>query len=432
MDSAGTALTKLNISPDAVAAALNQYNSLLEAAMDGVGSELPNFLLEWLHATILLNVSAANHQVREAESKAFLDIFQIDLEADEPETLFARVLEVLSSTCGAAEARLFLLSEDVPGNTPVAAPLYIRKGTRQERYLLDPEWRGVYPCYWSIPLLNGATLMGVIQFGFSEDRRWLPREEELLTQAAHWCVRAARKVWLVKDLAAREEEIRRLGERMLEFEELERRRISRELHDDPGQSLVVIRLHLELMELAIPPEDEGLREKLAEVRTITEKTILDIRRLISDLSPAILEQLGLAAALRQMVNRLRRSHSARIRLKIGKLFNISKNLELITYRLIQESCNDILKHSLAKNVNICLTSAEGVLRLHVEDYAAGLKSPKETAEKQPFRLPGIRERVALLGGKFDLQESVISNRSNLRSKKYGIRLEIELPVQSKK
>jgi signal transduction histidine kinase len=419
---AGDSLAKLNFSPDAIAAALQQYDALLETALERGGFEVPRLTLERLHATVILSLSNAYHLVREAETKAFHDIFQIELEAHDTETLFARFLEVMSSSCGAVEARLFLLSEDAPPKTPVSSPLYIKKGTRQERYLLDADWRGVHQCYWSIPLLSGPLLLGVIQFGFAADRRWLPREEELLTTAAHWCMRAARKVRLLEDLARSKEEIRRLGGKMLELEELERRRISRELHDEPGQSLVVIRLQLELIELALPPEADEFRGQLAEIRKITEKTIRDIRRLISDLSPAILEQLGLAAALRQMINRFRRVHPAHIRLKVSKTNNISKNLELIAYRLIQESCNNIVKHSSAANVNISVTSAEGVLRLLIEDDGVSLDSGEGATEKPSLGLPGIRERVALFGGKFNC----------LRSKKRGTQIEIELPIRSEK
>jgi len=90
---------------------------------------------------------------------------------------------------------------------------------------------------------------------------------------------------------------------MLHVEEMERRRISRELHDEAGQSLLCIRLQMELIEQALPESESELRSKLGEARDLTERTILEMRRLISALSPAVLEQLGLGAALRQLINR---------------------------------------------------------------------------------------------------------------------------------
>ena len=91
-----------------------------------------------------------------------------------------------------------------------------------------------------------------MQFGFSKTYEWLPREQELLAAAAERCLMAAEKQRLMEDLAQREEQVRRLAEHMLHVEEMERRRISRELHDEAGQSLLCIRLQMELMEQALP------------------------------------------------------------------------------------------------------------------------------------------------------------------------------------
>src|SRR6516164_720765 len=113
----------------------------------------------------------------------------------------------------------------------------------------------------------------------------------------------------MEDLALREEQVRQLAEHMLHVEEIERRRISRELHDEAGQSLLCIRLQLELLEQSLPGEQSEQITKLREARDLTEHTILEMRRLIAALSPAVLEQLGLGAALRQLVNRFQRLHT---------------------------------------------------------------------------------------------------------------------------
>src|SRR6185295_16112833 len=97
----------------------------------------------------------------------------------------------------------------------------------------------------------------------------------------------------------------------------ERRRISRELHDEAGQSLLVIRLQLEMLERELPVTASVLHSKLLETRDVTEKTIIEIRRIIAALSPSVLEQLGLSAALRQLTSRFRRVHSARVKLHLS-------------------------------------------------------------------------------------------------------------------
>ena len=124
-----------------------------------------------------------------------------------------------------------------------------------------------------------------MQFGFAKSYEWLPREQELLAAAAERCLMAAEKARLMEDLAQREEQVRRLAEHMLHVEEMERRRISRELHDEAGQSLLCIRLQMELMEQALPESEGEWKAKLREARDLTERTILEMRRLIAALEP---------------------------------------------------------------------------------------------------------------------------------------------------
>jgi signal transduction histidine kinase len=210
----------------------------------------------------------------------------------------------------------------------------------------------------------------------------------------------AGKARLMEDLAAREEQVRRLAERMLQVEEMERRRISRELHDEAGQSMLCIRLQLEMIEESLEPEDGKLKGKLQETRDLTERTILEIRRLIAALSPAVLEQLGLGAALRQLVSRFSRVHPARVKLALSRMGKVPKKTEVIVYRLVQECMNNVGKHSQATHVNISIESADGVLRLNVEDDGVGFEVEEALSRRDSYGLAGLRERVALLGGKF--------------------------------
>jgi signal transduction histidine kinase len=269
--------------------------------------------------------------------------------------------------------------------------------------LLEPAWKDRFQTVWSIPLATGGRTAGVMQFGFSKSYEWLPREQELLAAAAERCLMAAEKARLLEDLAAREEQVRQLAEHMLHVEEIERRRISRELHDEAGQSLLCIRLQMELLEQAIPPVHAEWIGKLREARDLTERTILEMRRLIAALSPAVLEQLGLGAALRQLVNRFRRLHPIRVKLLLGRLSRLPQHTEIIVYRLVQECCNNIAKHSAASSVNISVSSADGWVRLAVEDNGVGFKVEEALARKDSFGLSGMRERVALLGGRFEIR-----------------------------
>jgi len=261
-----------------------------------------------------------------------------------------------------------------------------------------------------------------MQFGFSNSYEWLPREQELLAAAAERCLMAAEKARLMENLARREEQIRSLAEHMLHVEEIERRRISRELHDEAGQSLLCIRLQMELIEQALPERESESREKLRDAREMTERTILEMRRLIAALSPAVLEQLGLGAALRQLVNRFQRLQSGcRVKLQLTKMGVLPHQLEIISYRLVQECFNNIGKHSQATLVNVSLISADGVLKLVVEDNGIGFQVDEALAKRESFGLSGMHERVALLGGQFHVE-------SRTEAPKRGTKISIELPI----
>jgi signal transduction histidine kinase len=202
---------------------------------------------------------------------------------------------------------------------------------------------------------------------------------------------------------------------------MERRRISRELHDEAGQSLLCIRLQMELIEQALPESESELRSKLGEARDLTERTILEMRRLISALSPAVLEQLGLGAALRQLINRFQRLNPCRVKLQLAKMGTLPQQTEVITYRLVQECFNNIGKHANARLVNISLVSADGFLKLVVEDNGIGFNVEEAFQKRESFGMSGMRERVALLGGKFQAE-------SRVEGPKRGTKISIELPI----
>src|SRR5262249_33650393 len=160
-----------------------------------------------------------------------------------------------------------------------AEPHYMNGHGRKSAAVLDANWHKRYTSCWSIPLAADGRTAGVMQFAFSRPYEWLPREQELLAAAAARGLMAAEKARLMEDLARREEQVRRLAEHMLHVEEMERRRISRELHDEAGQSLLCIRLQMELIEQALPESEREWRGKLSEARDLTERTILEMRRL---------------------------------------------------------------------------------------------------------------------------------------------------------
>ncbi len=441
----GRRLAKLNLPPSAILEALEQYDQLLTPLLESlVSNEHSNFqwVREQLHFCVILTLNNAYYQVREAETQAFYELFRVELESRNLEELLRRFLESLVHVTRADAGRLYMLSDDgtaweLRAGTPkptmpaipnrpglikkLSKPRYLNGDSASSGVVLDANWAKRFPSCWSIPLAADGRTAGVMQFAFSKPYEWLPREQDLLAAAAERCLMAAEKARLIEDLAQREEQVRRLAEHMLHVEEIERRRISRELHDEAGQSLLCIRLQMELIEQALPEKEGEWRSKLREARDLTERTILEMRRLIAALSPAVLEQLGLGAALRQLVNRFQRLHPCRVKLQLSKMGALPQQIEIIAYRLVQECFNNIGKHSAARHVNISLSSADGMLKLSVEDNGVGFNVQEALAKRESFGLSGMRERVALLGGHFHVD-------SRTEGSKRGTKISIELPI----
>lgn len=441
----GRRLAKLNLPPSAILQALEQYDQLLGPTLRSlIPDEHANFqwVREQLHFCVILTLNNAYYQVREAETQAFYELFRVELESRNLEELLRRFLESLVHVTRADAGRLYMLNDDAtswelragtpkqgalsianrPGLTKkLSKPRHLNGNGQSSGVVLDESWPKRFKSYWSIPLAADGRTAGVMQFAFSKPYEWLPREQDLLAAAAERCLMAAEKARLMEDLAQREEQVRRLAEHMLHVEEIERRRISRELHDEAGQSLLCIRLQMELIEQALPDTEGEWRTKLAEARDLTERTILEMRRLIAALSPAVLEQLGLGAALRQLVNRFQRLHPCRVRLQLSKMGALPQQIEIIAYRLVQECFNNIGKHAAARHVNISLASADGKLKLSVEDNGVGFNIQEALAKRESFGLSGMRERVALLGGEFHVESRTEGN-------KRGTKISIELPI----
>ena len=401
VDYNGRRLAKLNVPPAAVNEVLREFGGLLHPVLEGRFEPAR----EQLQLATVLVLNDAFYQVREAESQAFFALDHAETGAAGLEDLLRRIVRILTPVFQASAGRLFLL--DRPAAGKLARPLYIERGQPDERLIADPEMRGRYASYWSYPI-RGAAL---VQFGFRTRYPWLPRELALLVAAGERCHEALERVRM-------EGEIRRLGAEARCAEEQERRRIGRELHDEAGQSMLLLRLQLEMIERDAPAP---LRPRLAETRAIAERAVAELRRLVAALSPAVLERLGLKSALRQLAARFRKTHPAGLRLRISpSCEHLPMPTQEVIYRVAQECLQNIAKHSRATQVNISLGRADKSIRLSVADNGAGYCA--ETARNQPmsFGLAGMRERAALLGGTLTIRTAPGE----------GVRITLQLPRSS--
>ena len=382
----GRRLARLNLPPSEVSESLGEFDALLDRALAG-GFAPPR---EQLVLVTRLALNQAYYEVREAESQVFFGLHHAETEATDVEDLLERLVAILTRTFHARSGRLQLLTAPAAGR--LSHPLYIRHGSRDEELIACPAMRGAHASYWSFPIGQVALL----QLGFAVPYPWLPRELAVLHAAGARCFDAMERVRM-------QGEVRRLEAEAHRVEEEERRRIGRDLHDETGQSLVLLRLQLEMMEKDAP---DGLRQRLAEARLITERTVVELRRTIAALSPAVVERLGLQAALRQLAARFRKQLSADLRLRISPgIGELSAEAHEVIYRVAKEALQNVAKHSRATTVKLLLGSADKKIRLSVQDNGAGFSPETARVKRLSFGLTDMQERAALLGGTLILRSA---------------------------
>jgi len=396
----GRRLAKCNLSPDAASEVLRHFDEMLEPLLEGRFGPSR----EQLRWATLLALDRAYYRVREAESQALFAIYRAGVEGADSGELSRRLVRLLARAFHARAGSLLVKEGDLDG--PLRRPLYIERGTADERWIADPALRGRYASYWSYPLHGSAA----IQLGFEVPYPWLPRELELLQAAAEHFRKAAERALLL-------EQVERLAAAARQAEDDERRRIGRELHDEAGQSLLSLRLQLEMMERGANP---SMRASLQEARGVLERTVIELRRIIAALSPAVLERLGLARALHLVANRFGKALSAGIRVRIsGRLEDLPPSLQQVIYRVAQEALQNAAKHSQATIVRLSVMRTDKVIRTRISDNGLGFQVGA-TAKPMSFGLAGMRERAALLGGKVTVRSA----------RKQGTTVILELPLNS--
>jgi two-component system, NarL family, sensor histidine kinase DevS len=244
-----------------------------------------------------------------------------------------------------------------------------------------------------VPLIARDRAIGVLEIHDKEgaDARFSHDDFRL---AETFAARAAVAVELSQRMA------RDALRRVVQAQELERRRLARELHDETGQALTSILLGLKPLETALA--DHPARAALTELRAQVVSALQDVRRLAVELRPAVLDDFGLVPALERLTDAFAEQtgirvdfHSALGRTRPGS------EVETALYRVVQESLTNILKHADAHNVSVSLARRESGVAAVIEDDGTGfdLRSVRE----EGVGLLGMRERLALLDGHLEIE-----------------------------
>jgi PAS domain S-box-containing protein len=217
----------------------------------------------------------------------------------------------------------------------------------------------------------------------------------------------------VRDISERmqsEEEIRKLSFNLLTAQEMERKRIAYELHDDIGQTLAILKLQLENIHNKLPETQDMLKDEFKNSLKYANEIIEKIRKLSHGLSPSILDYLGLTFSLRSLADDFSQYSHINMRTDIVNIDSLFSPIDQITiYRIFQEIFTNIEKHSEAADVKIDIRKSQTNVTFQIEDDGRGfdikkveLKYPNEIG----LGLASMEERVRMLGGRFEVQSQL--------------------------
>ncbi|GAB4545107.1 MAG: GAF domain-containing protein [Anaerolineae bacterium] len=256
-----------------------------------------------------------------------------------------------------------------------------------------------------IPLVANGEVIGLCLLGKTQARFFhlehLRLAESLVAQAAI----AIQNARLFEQVRLGRRQLRTLSRRLVEVQEAERRHIARELHDQAGQALSSLLVSLHLL------EEAAERGEVVEAHLVDMKRTLDtlsegLHQLASDLRPASLDHLGLAAALRQYVETFSRQHGLFVQFEMVGLEEerLPATVEIALYRIVQEALTNVVRHAQASRADIVLERRGDRVITIVEDDGVGFDY-LAAMQNGRLGLVGMQERAEMLGGSLAIESS---------------------------
>ncbi len=222
------------------------------------------------------------------------------------------------------------------------------------------------------------------------------------------CRDATERKKMEEALSRSESRLRELGRQLVSAQEEERARVSRELHDEAGQSLTALKIHLELLQGELPAGARELEARLRDAVALVESTVDRVRSLAQDLRPPSLDTLGLNRTLEGFC----RTFGGRTHLPVeyrGMEFPPLRDAsQVCLYRFLQEALTNAVKHARATRVRVRLDCRAGKARLAVEDDGVGFDVATilgDQGSRGGLGLAGMRERLDLLDGHLEIRSA---------------------------
>jgi PAS domain S-box-containing protein len=229
--------------------------------------------------------------------------------------------------------------------------------------------------------------------------RWMLGKGELLNRTGESVPRILGVTVDVSEVKRAQFQLEQLAKRLMEAQEEERKRISRELHDDIGQRVALLAIELDILRQQFAGEDKDeLGERLEQLQASTSELGTDLHLLSHALHSSKLKHLGLESALRELCNRMNSKQGVLVELVCGNAPNfVTEDDALVLYRVAQEALNNVGRHSSATKATVALQCSETNATLVISDNGNGFDP---AANSEGIGLVGMRERLRAVGGEF--------------------------------
>jgi signal transduction histidine kinase len=259
-----------------------------------------------------------------------------------------------------------------------------------------------------LPLIERGRLIGTLFLMSDRPAAFTQEHIQVAREAADHVAIAVRQAQLFEEVEAARSRLADLSRRLIHTQEDERRHIARELHDEIGQTLTAIKIHLEGIKRAAL-DVPLIKSRTEECVSLVERTVQQIRGISLDLRPMLLDDFGLVAALRSYIDYQARITGFTSHFHVtpaDREFRLRPELETACYRVAQEALTNIARYASAQNVDVSLCLGDSDLKLLVRDDGAGFdvaEARSRNVAESSLGLLGMEERVALVGGRLKIR-----------------------------
>jgi signal transduction histidine kinase len=251
----------------------------------------------------------------------------------------------------------------------------------------------------SVPLIAQDEAVGILNLLLTGGRSFSEGELNMLESIGHELAVTIQRASLFEKVRNQEQTTRELMQRLLVAQEEERGRIARDFHDHAGQMMTALLMQLDHLAGQTEHKDGQTAAALRKLYSLGERGLEELRKLVYELRPPALDELGLAAAVRTYVDTHIHSSGLQVDLQISQMDGrLPKDIETAAFRILQESVTNVLRHAGARKVEIRLNRKPDSLTVMVRDDGVGFDPIEDGAGTRTLGLAGMRERAQLVGG----------------------------------